>query len=95
MQNYFEDLWRLATIAHPDFSQDQLEADVQDHFIDGVKPYLKRFVLSLRLPDSIEQKMLHVLILMTTVRRHRCWLTRYQKLLLATNIVFLAVAHWL
>jgi len=35
------------------FSQDQLEADVQDHFIDGLKPNLKRFVLSLGLPDDL------------------------------------------
>jgi len=55
VESFYEDLFRLGSLAHPDFSSDQLEKDLLDHFLDGPKPEIGKFVLCLGYPEDLSE----------------------------------------
>jgi len=55
VQEFFYDLLKLGSIAHPDYSKRQLESDVLYHFVDGLKADIRKFVLSIEIPNSLNE----------------------------------------
>jgi len=52
---FFIDLQRLATIARQNYSRKQLEIDLMEHFFDGLKTEIRKFILCTGVPNTIDE----------------------------------------
>jgi len=55
VDEFFTDLQRLATIALHNYSQEQFEIDLMEHFIDGLKTEIRKFIMCIGLPNTLDE----------------------------------------